>query len=145
MTLPINPYDVIGQTIGDGFTGRITDPVTGAGHFNANTDPNVVGIDPLTGSEAPAGTDVGFGAATRRFLTAGVYNGDFAVPPSDPPGAIVSDTADADYNALPYWRAYRPDNGSAVGALSHPLLRRATRSKSRLPRPARATSGTSSN
>lgn len=85
---------------------RLTDPTTGAGLFTTNTDPNAVGVDPLTGEDAPVGTDVGFGAALRRFVHTGVLNGDFALPPPDPSRPI-----DNTENPLPYW-TWTPVDGT---------------------------------
>ena len=82
---------------------RITDPVTGAGLFNANLDPNVTDVDPLTGAEAPEGTDVGFGSAMRAFVTTGMLNGDLRLGPPYPDRPLVGDPDDADYNPLPGW------------------------------------------
>lgn len=76
---------------------RITDPLTGAGLFTSNTDPQFSGLDPITGGTAPTGTDVGFGAALRREIAAGVKNGDFALGPPDITMPISAD------NPLPYW------------------------------------------
>lgn len=115
-----NPLEVPGGALGDGGTGRITDPVTGAGLFNPNMDPAVSGIDPLTGVEAPTGTDMSFGAMVRRQIHTNVINGDFAVTP--PSGAystgdtspywIVSDPNDARYNPLPGWTVTLDSNGN---------------------------------
>lgn len=130
-TIAFNPVDVPGGMAGDGGTGRIVDPTTGAGLFNPNLDPAVVGIDPLTGLDAPSGTDVSFGAAIRRQMQTNVINGDFAVPP--PLGvstAIVSDPADAGYNPLPGWYVTSGSDGlvsttveTAAGAASGQVLR----------------------
>ena len=101
-----NALEPIGSGTTDGVSGRITDPVTGAGMFNPNTDPNVVGIDPLTGVDSPAGVDVGFASTSRRFILTGLYNSDFANGPSEwPDQPIVGDTSSGEYNPLPYWRA----------------------------------------
>lgn len=91
---------------------RLTDPLTGAGLFTTNTDPNVVGIDPLTGLDSPAGTDMGFGSALRRMIQTGLYNSDFSLPPQDTSKPINSDTSSADYNPLPYWRLQDDSNGA---------------------------------
>ena len=98
-----NPLEPVGSSVSDGITGRVADPVTGAGLFNPNTDPNVVGIDAITGSDAPAGTDVGFGAGVMALLERGVYNGDFSLPPPRPELPINSDPSDVGYNPLPHW------------------------------------------
>lgn len=104
-----NPAEQDALGIGDGWTGRIVDPTTGAGVFNPNLDPAVVGIDPLTGSLAPTGTDMSFGAAVRRQVQTNVINGDFAVlPPLGANTNIVSDPNDARYNPLPGW-TWTPD------------------------------------
>lgn len=81
---------------------RFIDTTVGAGLFTTNSDPNVVAVDPLTGEDAPAGTDVGFGSAVRRFIQTGVLNGDFSIPPPDTSQAI------SDSNVLPYW-TWTPD------------------------------------
>ena len=88
---------------------RLVDTVVGAGLFTTNSDPNVVGVDPLTGEDAPTGTDVGFGAAVRRYIQTGVLNGDFAIPPPDITQAI------SDSNPLPYW-TWEPNVDGLVDA-----------------------------
>lgn len=104
----------VGESIGDGIESRITDSATGAGLFNPNTDPAVVGVDPLTGSLAASGTDMSFGAAIRRQMQTNVINGDFAVlPPSGVDSVVISDPADADYNPLPGWY-WTPDPSGIV-------------------------------
>ena len=100
--------DIPGGRMGDGFTGRIVDPVTGGGLFNPDLDYDSVGIDPLTGLNAPIGTDIGFSAPIRRFLATGIYNGDFSLPPPDVSQPIKSgeesgSNDDANYNPLPNW------------------------------------------
>lgn len=108
----------VGSTIGDGITGRLADPVTGAGLINPNTDPAVVGVDPLTGSLALVGTDIGVGAALRREIQTGFTNGAFGVPPPGGVGsAIVSDPADAGYNPLPGWYWVPPADGSQTATV----------------------------
>jgi len=91
---------------------RLVDSSTGAGILTTNTDPNNVGVDPVTGADAPVGTDVGFGSMFRRLVHTNVINGDFGVaPPSgaysgsgDPtPYLIDSDSGSATYNPLPGW------------------------------------------
>lgn len=110
--------EAVGSTVGDGITGRITDPSTGAGLFNPNTDPAVVGIDPLTGSLALVGTDIGLGAAFRREVQTGFTNGAFGVlPPGGVGSVIVSDPADAGYNPLPGWYWVPAADGSQVAAI----------------------------
>lgn len=99
-----NPAEPIGSSVSDGYAGRVSDPLTGAGVFNPNLDPAVVGIDPLTGSLAPSGTDMSFGSAIRRQMHTNVINGDFAVlPPGGADSLIDSDPASATYNPLPGW------------------------------------------
>ena len=88
--------DIIG-TGADQSAIRLVDSVSGGGLFTTNSDPNVVGVDPLTGEDAPLGTDVGFGAAIRRFIHTGVLNGDFSLPPPS------TDQPIDDSNPLPYW------------------------------------------
>lgn len=110
-----NDLEPIGSSITDGITGRIADPVTGAGLFNPNTDPNVVGIDPITGVEAPSGTDIGFSSWARGRIDRGLYNADLAIPPPDPDAPINSDPSDAGYNPLPGWRLVNV-SGSSVTA-----------------------------
>ena len=109
-----NPIDLPGQIMDEGWGGRIVDPISGAGLFTSNTDPNVVGVDPLTGVDSPIGTDVGFGAAVRRWVQAGVYNGDFSVPPT----ATGSQIEDA-YNMLPYW-SFQPTQSGQIIAFVEP-------------------------
>ena len=110
-----NDLEPVGSSISDGITGRIADPVTGAGLFNPNTDPNVVGIDPITGVEAPAGTDIGFSSWSRGRIDRGLYNADLSVPPVDPDAPINSDPSDAGYNPLPGWKLVNV-SGSSVTA-----------------------------
>jgi hypothetical protein len=100
-----NPLEPIGSGTTDGATGRIVDPSTGAGLFNPNTDPQLVGVDPLTGADSPSGVDVGFGATVRRFILTGLSNSDFALGPSVPGQPIVGLATDGAYNPLPFWRA----------------------------------------
>lgn len=88
---------------------RILDPVSGAGIFTSNTNPNVSGLDPLTGLVAATGTDTGFGAYLRRMVLSGVENGDFAVPPKNIRAAI------SDANPLPGWHWVQA-SGSAITA-----------------------------
>jgi hypothetical protein len=104
-----NPWDLPGTMVSEGFASRIVDPVTGAGLFNPNTDPNTVGIDPITGVDAPVGTDVGFAAPLWRGIRSGVLNGDFALPPPDTSLPISDD------NPLPYWR-WVPDAAGHITA-----------------------------
>lgn len=78
----------------------------GGGLVTTNSDPNLVGIDPLTGTAAPTGTDVGFSAPLRRFIHTGVLNGDFSQPPPSTAEPI------SDSNVLPYWTWVPPSDGS---------------------------------
>jgi len=99
-----NPNEIQGDSVSDGGFGRLIDPTTGAGVFNPNLDPAVVGIDPLTGALAPTGTDMSFGSAVRRQMHTNVINGDFAVLPPGGVGSLIdSDPASATYNPLPGW------------------------------------------
>lgn len=108
----------IGSSVTDGFTGRITDPVTGAGLFQPNLDPNVTDIDPLTGSLAPDGTDVSFGAAVRRQVHTNVVNGDFAVMPPDGEDSVIDcDPSSATYNPLPGWTWTPASDGLQYGTI----------------------------
>lgn len=86
------------RTIGDQPL-RLLASGSGGGLFTINSDPNVVNVDPLTGSNAPTGTDVGFAAPIRRWVHTGVLNGDFATPPPDADAPIGPD------NVLDYWLA----------------------------------------
>lgn len=79
----------------------------GGGFLTTNSDPSVVGVDPLTGETAPVGTDVGFAAPLRRFIQTGVLNGDFSQGPPDPDMPISDD------NPLPYW-TWTPDSDGRV-------------------------------
>lgn len=109
--------EVVGTSIGDGASGRITDPVTGVGAFNPNLDPNIVGVDPQTGADAPAGTDMGPGAPYRRQAHTNVINGDFsALPNGGVDSVIVSDPTSADYNPLPGW-TWTPSDSVIVGSI----------------------------
>lgn len=74
----------------------------GGGWLTTNTDPSVVGVDPLTLEDAPTGTDVGFAAPIRRYIQTSVLNGDFSQGPPDPSMPISDD------NPLPYW-TWTPD------------------------------------
>lgn len=104
-----NPADQDGIGVGDGLTGRIVDPTTGAGVFNPNLNPAVVGVDPQTGALAPEGTDMSFAAPIRRQIQTNVINGDFSVlPPLGADTPIVSDPSSGAYNPLPGW-TWEPD------------------------------------
>lgn len=109
--------DIPGSRIGDSYTGRIVDPGTGGGLFNPDLGYESVGIDPLTGADAPTGTDMGFSAPIRRYIQTGVINGDFSFPPPDPTkniGGSISDGSNdsGDYNPLPGWLFVPATNGS---------------------------------
>jgi hypothetical protein len=107
-----NPLEFVGDSVSDGFSGRITDPVTGAGLFNPNLDPAEVGQDE-DGNEYAAGTDMSFGSAIRRQMHTNVINGDFSVlPPGGVDSLIVSDQNDADFNPLPGWTWTPATDGS---------------------------------
>lgn len=110
-----NPIEPVGSSVSDGVSARIVDPATGVGLFNPNTDLDVTGVDPVTGDEAPSGTDIGFGGPVLDRIERGLYNGSFQIPPLDPDAPIISDTADAGYNPLRYWRLVQV-SGSAVTA-----------------------------
>lgn len=110
-----NPIEPVGSSVSDGVAARIVDPATGVGLFNPNTDLEVTGVDPVTGDEAPSGTDIGFGGPVLDRIERGLYNGSFQIPPLDPDAPIISDTADAGYNPLRYWRLVQV-SGSAVSA-----------------------------
>lgn len=101
---------------------RLVDTITGAGLLTSNSDPNVVSIDPITGEDAPLGTDVGFASALRRYIHTGVLNGDFSVPPPELSSPISED------NPLPFWAvdtaggvlsAYVSGSTSASGNVLH--------------------------
>lgn len=79
----------------------------GGGFMTMNSDPSVVGTDPLTGLTAPVGTDVGFAAPIRRAIQTGVLNGDFAQGPLDQSAPISDD------NSLPYW-TWTPEAGGST-------------------------------
>lgn len=76
----------------------------GGGFVTMNTDPAVVGTDPLTGEDAPVGTDVGFSGPGARAMLTNVWNGDFSQGPPDANAPI------SDYNPLPYWTWTPGDN-----------------------------------
>lgn len=103
--LSITGASVNGSIGGDQNTAlRLVDSSTGVGLFTTNTDPQNVGIDPVTGADAPVGTDVGFGAPIRRLVHTNVLNGDFAVlPPGGVDTIIDSGQDNATYNPLPGW------------------------------------------
>lgn len=103
-----------GTFAGDGATIRISDPTTGAGILNGNTDPLVVGVDPLTGANAPSGTDMGPSAFIRSAWKRLVLNGDFAIPPPFSALPINSDLSSASYNVLPGWVFTDNSNGAIV-------------------------------
>jgi hypothetical protein len=107
-----NPVDIPGQVVDEGWSGRITDPETGAGLFNSNTSPSVMGIDPITGEEAPLGSDVGFGASVRRWLQAGIYNSDFSLPANS-----FQQPIDDEYNPLPYWTWVQSEAGAVRASI----------------------------
>lgn len=96
--------DIYPQGADDPFQ-RLTN-TRGGGLLTTNSDPNVVGTDPLTGASAPVGTDVGFSAPMRRFVHTGVLNGDFSQPPPS------TDEPISDSNVLPYWTWTPPSDGS---------------------------------
>lgn len=77
---------------------RFRDPITGEGLWTSNSNAYISGFDPRTGELAPVGTDVGFGAPTRRYITSHVFNGAFEEPPADPDSPLGED------NPLPFWR-----------------------------------------
>ena len=87
--------DILPQGADEPFQ-RLTN-TRGGGLLTTNSDPSVVGVDPLTLEDAPVGTDVGFAAPIRRFIQTGVLNGDFSQGPPDPDMPISDD------NPLPYW------------------------------------------
>ncbi len=110
-----NPVEISAGDGGQGSTARTIDPTTGAGIFNPNTNPQVVGIDPQTGVAAPLGTDQSFGSAIRRQIQTGVINGDFAQLPPLGVNSFISDAADhgsAGYNGLPGWDWHPASDGS---------------------------------
>lgn len=114
MTVGYNEREAL--TSGTGLDAvRLTDPTTGAGLLTTNTDPTVAGVDPLTGADAPEGTDVGFGSSLLARIADGVYNGDLAVPPPQPSLPLMGDPDDAAYNPLPYWR-HVPDPTGRISA-----------------------------
>lgn len=106
--VPANAIDGFSESI------RVQDPTTGAGILTGNTDPLVVSIDPLTGANAPVGTDTGPGAYLRSSWKRLVLNGDFAVPPPNINKPINSDQSSADYNPLPGWIFHDNSNGAIV-------------------------------
>jgi hypothetical protein len=114
MPTGFNPIDLPGQIVDEGWSGRITDPETGAGLFNSNTNPGIVGIDPITGEEAPLGTDVGFGASVRRWLQAGIYNSDFSLPANS-----LQQPIDDEYNPLPYWSWGQSEAGAVKATVAN--------------------------
>ena len=114
-----NPAESDGLGVGDGLTGRIVDPTTGAGVFTPNLNPAVVGIDPVTGVLAPTGTDMSFGSGVRRQMQTNVINGDFSVlPPGGAGSVIVSDPADANYNPLPGWTCTANDSVMSLSVVA---------------------------
>lgn len=104
-----NPLDAVAA--GGVSDVRLTDPLTGAGLMTTNLDPNVVGVDPLTGEDAPAGTDVGFGSAMRAFVTTGMLNGDLRLGPPYPDQPLNGIPELVDYNPLPGWTYYQQRSG----------------------------------
>ena len=65
----------------------------------------------LLGSGSSSATG-GFGAAVRRYITSGVYNGDFALTPPYPDSSIVEA-----WNPLPFW-TFTQASGVAITAQS---------------------------
>lgn len=113
-----NLVETAGSDVTDGYSGRITDPITGAGMLNPNTDPAVTDIDSLTGTLALAGTDMSLGAMLRRQVHTNVINGDMAVgPPGGLDSLIVSDPKDAGYNPLPGFYLVPADDGSLTASV----------------------------
>lgn len=110
MVIGATSYDLLPSTSDNGDT-RLADPVTGAGILTTNTDPLVVGVDPLTGLDAPPETDMLMGAVLRSQVVRYYVNGDFALPPRDATRAIDSDPSSADYNPLPGWVLVDTSNG----------------------------------
>lgn len=101
-----NPGELPGQIVDEGQMGRIVDPISGASWLNPNSDPDEVGIDPITGEDYPAGTDVGFGLMAYDALVSGLYNSQFSVGPPDA-GSPIEET----YNEVPYWSYHQDDAG----------------------------------
>ena len=97
--------DILPQGADEPFQ-RLTN-TRGGGLLTTNSDPSVVGVDPLTLEDAPVGTDVGFAAPIRRFIQTGVLNGDFSQGPPDPSLPIGDD------NPLPYW-TWTPDDDNSI-------------------------------
>lgn len=113
-----NPAEVDGIGVADGLTGRIVNPTTGGGIFNPNLNPAIVGIDPLTGSLAPEGTDMSFAAPVRRQIQTNVINGDFAtLPPGGAGSPIDSNPASATYNPLDGWTWSPPSDGRSTASV----------------------------
>ena len=65
----------------------------------------------LLGSGASASSS-GFGPAIRRYITSGVYNGDFALAPPYPESSIVEA-----WNPLPFW-TFTQVSGTSITATS---------------------------
>lgn len=59
-----------------------------------------------------SGVVAGLGGAIRRFITSGVYNGDFVLTPPYPDSTIVNS-----YNPLPYW-SFASASGTSITATS---------------------------
>lgn len=102
-----NPHDLPGQIVDEGQLGRIVDPISGASWLNPNSDPNEVGIDPITGEDYVAGTDQGFGLMAYDALVTGLYNAQFSVGPPEGDGSQIEEQ----YNEVPYWRYVQDDSG----------------------------------
>ena len=108
-----NPAATPGASISGEISGvRLAADGGGGGIWTTNTDPNISGIDPITGLYAPPGTDIGAGAFARSAWIRGVQNGDFANPPQNPDIPINSDVSSESYNPLPGWLLVDGSNGA---------------------------------
>ena len=83
-------------------------PVVGTGIVGDLLDDNG---NLLLGSGASASSS-GFGPAIRRYITSGVYNGDFALAPPYPESSIVEA-----WNPLPFW-TFTQVSGTSITATS---------------------------
>lgn len=95
-----------GSDVEDDILGRTLLPGQAVAGDTFDTDGNLL----LSGGTA--GATGGFGPAIRRYITSGVYNGDFALAPPYPDSTIVEA-----WNPLPFW-TFTQAGGNAITAQS---------------------------
>lgn len=95
-----------GSDVEDDILGRTLLPGQAVAGDTFDNDGNLL----LSGGTA--GATGGFGPAIRRYITSGVYNGDFALAPPYPDSSIVEA-----WNPLPFW-TFVQASGTAIKASS---------------------------